>query len=265
MFSRILSTLAFACAAAVLLPAATDPFVGTWRYNPAKSKETGERFKIEDLGQNRYKFTYGNDSDTITADGSDQPVHYGTTEAIALEGANVWKVVIKKDGTVLDSNTWTLSPDGKTIEFESVVNRPDGTTSNASGALERVGTGSGWAGTWESVRVKDGPGTDWIFSAYENGGLTFAEPAWKSVLSMKFDGKEYTGTGPTLPAGYTSSGKRIGSHTLEITGKVQGEVVSRATYQVSHDGKTLTLTNHDPGQTKSTTRVYDRKQSDALK
>src|ERR1035441_4302901 len=115
MSPRTLSTLALAAFSAAALSAATDPFVGTWRLNPAKSKFSGEQIKIDDLGQNRYKIIGGVDSDTITADGTDQPVHYGRTEAITKQGANVWKIVVKKDGKVLSTGTWTLSGDGQTL------------------------------------------------------------------------------------------------------------------------------------------------------
>jgi hypothetical protein len=59
MSPRVLSTLALAAFSAAALSAATDPFVGTWKLNPAKSKFSGEQIKIDDLGQNRYKITGG--------------------------------------------------------------------------------------------------------------------------------------------------------------------------------------------------------------
>jgi len=70
------------------LSAATDPFVGKWKLNQSKSKMTGEQVKIEDLGGNKFTIAMGDISDTLVADGTDQPVHFGRTESITQDGPN---------------------------------------------------------------------------------------------------------------------------------------------------------------------------------
>ena len=259
MSPRVLSTLALAAFSAAALSAATDPFVGTWKLNPAKSKFSGEQIKIDDLGQNRYKITGGVDSDTITADGTDQPVHYGRTEAITKQGPNVWKIVMKKDGKVLSTGTWTLSGDGKTLAVKGSNVKPDGTNADFEAAVKRVGSGSGWAGTWESTDVKISSPDEYIISSYQGDGLSFSTPAYKEVLNMKLDGKDYPATGPNVPPGATSSGKRVNASTLEITEKIKDKVMDHVAYQVSADGNTLTLTIHETGQPKPLTAVYEKK------
>ena len=53
--------------------AADDPFVGTWKVIPSKSKLNDE-MKVEAAGANRYAITFGpGQTDTVVADGSDQP------------------------------------------------------------------------------------------------------------------------------------------------------------------------------------------------
>ena len=61
-----------------------------------------------------------------------------------------------------------------------------------------------------------------------------------------------------MAAGSTSSGKRVNTHTLAVTDKVKGEVTDHATYKVSADGKTLTMTIQDAGQPKPMMIVYDK-------
>lgn len=75
---------------------------------------------------------------------------------------------------------------------------------------------------------------------------------------MKFDGKDYEEKGPNVAAGSASSGKRIDAHTLSVTDKVKGQVMDHVKYEVSADGKTLTLTLHEMGQPHSQTIVYDK-------
>src|SRR5229473_2911704 len=230
---RFYSSLAIACLLAGTLWAADDPFCGKWKLNMEKSKFAGEQTRIEDLGGNKYKWTSGNVSDTITADGTDQPVRFGRTISIAPEGANNWKMVIKKDGKVLSSMTHTVSEDGKTQTIKGTETKPDGTSSDFNVVEKRVGSGSGWGGTWESTDVKFTSADEWDIEAYEEKG-------------------------PTVAPGSTSAGKRVNPHTLEVSDKVKGEVMDHTKYEVSQDGKTLTLTIRETGQPKALTIVYDK-------
>ena len=257
MLLRALSTLTLAAASVATLPAA-DPFAGTWKLNLAKSKFTGQQTKIEDLGQNRYKFTGGADSDTITADGTDQPYHDGTTHAVTMETPNVRKTVVKKDGKILSTYTWTLSADGKTMTLKGTQYKPDGTAEDYGGASQRIGSGTGWTGTWESTDYKVSSPFEAVISAYQGDGLSISYPAYKDVLNMKFDGKDYSENGPNVLAGSKSSGRRVNANTLEIADKIRDKVVDKATWKVSKDGKTLTVVAHNTGQPNAQTAVFDK-------
>src|SRR5438477_13094420 len=114
MFVRTMQSIALAFVFVGGIWAADDPFVGKWKLNQERSKIVGEEMTIEELGDNKYKFSFGNVSDTITADGTYQPVYFGRTISITKGGPNSWKMVIKKDGKVLSSMTHALSDDGNT-------------------------------------------------------------------------------------------------------------------------------------------------------
>ena len=258
MSARIVQSVIFICLFLGSLTAATDPFVGKWKVDQSKSKMTGEKATIKDLGGNKITITFGEISDTIVADGTDQPVHFGRTEAITLDGPNTWKFVDKKDGRTLQTATWTLSPDGKTIKIEGTATRSDGSTSTAQFTLKRIAGASGFAGTWESTSASFGSPAEFDIQPYESDGLSFVVPAEKDTLSMKFDGKDYPETGPNVAPGSVSSGHRLNEHTLELTDKVQGQVMDTTQFKVSADGKTLTLTVHEKGQSKALIFVYER-------
>jgi hypothetical protein len=238
--------------------AADDPFCGKWKLDKDKSKIAGEQMKIEDLGDNKLRFSFGNDSETVTMDGTDQPIHYGRTMSLTKEGPNSLKMVVKKDGKVLETMTHTLYDDGNTQTIKGTDMKPDGTTSDFEVVDKRVGSGSGWAGTWESTKVDFTSPDEWDIDKYGKDGLTFYTPAYKDTLSMNFDGKDYAEKGPNVPAGSMSSGKRIDAHTLEMTDKIQGKVMDHQKFEVSPDGKTLTLTIHETGQPNELTIVYDK-------
>jgi hypothetical protein len=98
----------------------------------------------------------------------------------------------------------------------------------------------------------------WEIKPYDGDGLSFITPAEHEHLNMKFDGKDYPGEGPNVPAGATSSGRRADQHTLELTDKIKGEAMDTAQFKVSPDMETMTLTVHEKGQPKPLTIVYDR-------
>lgn len=255
---RCLFLLILTCLLAGTLWASDDPFCGKWKLNMEKSKFAGDQVKIEDLGGNKYKWTVGKVSDSIAYDGTDQPVHFDRTISMTPDGKNSWKMVIKKDGRILSTMTHALSDDGKTQTIKGTETKPDGTTSDFDVVWTKVSGGSGWGGTWEEKDVKFTSPDEWDIEAYEGDGLTFNTPAYKDTISMKFDGKDYEEKGPDVASGSTSSGKRVDTHTLEVTDKVKGEVMDHTKYEVSPDGKTLTLTVQGQGQPKTQIYVYNK-------
>jgi hypothetical protein len=63
---------------------------------------------------------------------------------------------------------------------------------------------------------------------------------------------------PRVVPGTTASAKRIDQHTIEISYKVKGKLVSTDRMVLSKDGKTLTSTVSFPGVAKSEIDVCER-------
>jgi hypothetical protein len=159
---------------------------------------------------------------------------------------------------VLESMTHTLSDDGNTQTIKGTDMKPDGTTSDFDVVDKRIGSGSGWTGTWESTKVDFTSPDVWEIDANGPDGLTFNDAAYKDELSLKFDGKEYAEKGPNVAAGSMTSGKRIDANHFELTDKIQGKVMDHTEFEVTPDGKTMTLTIHETGQPNPLTIVYDK-------
>jgi hypothetical protein len=246
------------CLLAGSLWAADDPFVGRWKLNPAKSTFAGMQMKIEDLGDNKYKISSGATSDTILADGTDQPLSEGGTGSIALDGSNAWKMVIKRNGKVVSSMVHTLSPDGAAQTIKGTDTKPDGSISNFEVDMKRIGSGSGWAGTWEEVKIEESSSHELDIDAYQDNGLTFKSPDYRAIVSMKFDGNEYGSTGPDASSDEKFSGNRADAQSLELTYKMKGHVIENRKYKISPDGRTLTITTQELGQPQERIAVYDR-------
>jgi hypothetical protein len=258
MVTRIGSAFVLVCLVSGMSFAADDPFCGKWKMNVSKSKITGERMKIEEIGNQKLRFDDGSKSDTITVDGTDQPLQRGGTMALTKLGPNSMRMVIKVNGKVVSSMVHRVSDDGQTQTIEGTRTRADGTKSEFKVETKRLGSGSGWSGTWESTKLNFSRPAEFEISAHGSGGLSFYIPARKEKLSMNFDGKDYEPTGPEVPPGWSSSGKRADQQTLEVSDKFKGEVVSNSQYQVSQDGKTMTLTEHSKGQPNPLVIIYDK-------
>lgn len=134
--------------------------------------------------------------------------------------------------------------------------RPDGSKAPYSLTAKRVGSGSGWTGTWQSTSMEMSAPDLWEIKPYEGDGLTFYTPAWDDRLNMKFDGKDYPEHGPTVAPESTSSGRRLDAHTLEITDKIKGSVRDHVRYTVQ--GDTLTEEMKETGQSATLRFVFDR-------
>jgi len=240
------------------LRAADNPFAGTWKLNPAKSKLT-DQMKVEAAGPDKYTFIFsGDNSETIVADGTDQPGLFGSTFAVTILSPHQWKVVRKTGGHVTISAIWDLSSDGNTLTDNFTGYRADGSTSNLLYRYSRTAGTSGFAGTWESTEEQVNSVYEMQVQTYEDNGLSFINPAQKITKSMKFDGKDYAAQGPNLPAGYATSGRSLGDHAVELTDKIDGKVLDTQQVEVSPDSKILTITTHIPGHSKPNIQVFDR-------
>ena len=238
--------------------AATNPFAGTWKLNPAKSKLT-DQMKVEAAGPNKYTFIFsGDNAETIVADGTDQPGIFGTNFAVTVLSPHQWKVVRKTGGRVTISAIWDLSSDGNTLTDNFTGYRADGSTSNLLYVYTRTAGTSGFAGTWESTAEQVNSVLELQVQSYDDNGLSFINPAQKMTKSIKFDGKDYAAEGPNLPAGYAISGRRLSDRAVELTDKIDGKVLDTQQVEVSPDGKTLTITTRIPGQAKPNIQVFDR-------
>jgi hypothetical protein len=239
------------------LSAADDPFCGTWKLNKDKSQVVGLREEITDVGNNTYKFKFGDDTQTIVLDGKQHPSKYGGTWSVKQDGPKQWTMVMEHGGKVDRTETWTLSDDGNQMNMDAKGTRPDGSNYSETMNVKRISGGPGMLGTWESAQAQFAA-TDWEIKAWGSDGLSFVTPAYSEHLDIKFDGKDYPDHGPRVSPGSTSSAKRPDPNTIEMTDKIKGKVMDTQDMKVSDDGKTLTVTVHFPGEEKTQTYVYEK-------
>ena len=256
MTKRSFQLLLLACFVTGAFCAASDPFVGKWKLNASKSKFT-DVMKVDAAGENRYALSFSPGAvETVVADGTDQPVLYGTTFSITVEGPHTWKAVRKKQGRTIISAIWNLSEDGHTLTDDFTSYDSKGSPSTVHYVYERTAGSSGFAGTWESVSEQMSSSFELQIQPFEGEGLSFITPG--ETRNMKFDGNDYPNVGGYLPANSASSGHRDNERSLERTDKIEGKVIETLQIELSPDLKTLTVTVHPVGQNKPNILVFDR-------
>ena len=143
---------------------------------------------------------------------------------------------------------------------------------------KRTAGTSGFAGTWESTSETVNSAFVIKVQPYEGDGLSIIDSSEGVTKNVKFDGKDYPNVGPNVPAGSTSSARRVNGrtldqqtldqhtldqhtldqYTLELTGKFNGKVTDTQEIKLSSDGKTLTMTVHAAGRTEPIILVFER-------
>lgn len=256
----LLVVLAIAIVSASAVSAADNPFVGEWKLSKSKSTLT-DQMKVGKLDTNKYAFDFAGDgnAENIVIDGRDHVGQAGTTLAVTSEGPNAWKVVRKKDGRTIISAHWTLSEDGRTLTDNYSAIAPDGSGSPVKYVYSRHGAGSGFAGTWITTNMAVNFDLVLQFRPYENDGLSITDSGSKLTRNMRLDGKDYPNAGENASILATSSLRRLGERTLELSDKrSNGRVLQTQEIVLSPDSKTLTVTQRITGRVVPSILVFDR-------
>ena len=93
---------------------------------------------------------------------------------------------------------------------------------------------------------------------WQGDGYSVSNPAYKQHLQFKFDGKDYTPTGPRVPKGTSVSASKSADHKMELTYKLKGKTTETDRWELSADAKMLTQTVTYSGVSKPELDVYDR-------
>ena len=262
MLKRTIRLLCFACLAAAMSAAADEPLIGKWKLNLSKSK-LADQMTIAPAGANRYTLTFAGagETETLVADGTDQPGIQGSTVSITVESPGNWKIVRKSGGRTVLTAMWKLSEDGKALTDTFISNQPDGSTSRIDLAYKRAAgsaSSSGIPGTWETTEEKPESAYEIEIRPYEGDGLSFINPGGAPATNVKFDGKDYPPAGASPAAGSATSARRLGDYSIELTKKLKGRIVGTREITVSPDHKTLTMTMHILDQRLPNILIFDR-------
>jgi hypothetical protein len=191
-------------------------------------------------------------------DGKDYPAYFGAEAAWTSLSPTSWQTVWKLKGKAVNTDTVTLSPDGKTLTVNTKGTKPNGETIDDTVVSERVSGGPGLTGKWKTKNLKSASPNVLEFVPSGTDGLTFRIVDMQLSCEVKLDGKDHACSGPTLSPGWTVMVAKQGARALDMTIKNNGKILFKSLYTVSADGKTLTEHGTAVGNNEKTTVVFDR-------
>jgi hypothetical protein len=240
------------------LAAAENPFAGTWKLNPAKSKLTGDTMKYEKTASGAIRNSASGVSYTFNVDGKEYTGPFGEAIVWKQIDDSTWQTTYTQKGILLSTDTTKLSPDGKTMTVVSKGTKPSGETFQDTTVYERISGEKGLLGGWRDKQVKvSSPGT-YVLTPSRKDGLLFKSLGYNSTCDAQFDGKDYPVTGPTVGEGVTLALKHIGPRSFKLLMKNKGKPFVRETYTVSQDGRTLTVAGSAVAVNEPYTAVFER-------
>ncbi len=240
------------------LLAAENPFAGTWKLNPAKSKFTGSTITFDQLPSGEWKMTAGGMSYTFQMDGKEYQGLFDRKVTWNQANDRAWTSTVKFGGKTLATEHYEISPDKKTVTVTAEGTTPSGEKFKEVSSYSRESGSTGLAGKWRSDKVQISSPMALEIKPRGANGISLAIPQYKASVDLSFDGAESKAVGPTIPPGMAFSAKKLDEHSFEFVEKLNGKPVASMTFKVSADGKTLTEAGKPAGVDEPYTAVYDR-------
>lgn len=229
--------------------AAENPWIGTWKLDPAKSHFTGDTFTYSKAANGMMHYSDGSvASFDFAIDGKEYKTVYDRTTTWTAAGDNAWDSVSKANGKVLSKSHRTLSADGKTLTIASTGTTPDGTAFNDEAVYTRVTGTKGLIGKWRSTKVTISAPDSFVVSAPSAGIVRWDIPAYKEFVQGKMDGTDLPITGPDVPPGLTIGIKQVSPAKISYTVKHDGKPDSYGTQTLAADGKSFTDVSWSAGK-----------------
>lgn len=229
---------------------AGNPFVGSWKFDPARSRLVAETVRYADLGGGRMR--YSNDAALqyeFAFDGRDYKTVDDRTVSWNPLGAGRWETKTKIAGRTTETAIRALSPDGNALTVKADGVLPDGTPYKHDKRYTRVGAGHGLAGTWRGAAVDTNNMPDgYVIGEDASGTITWSIPTDKQSLVGRFDGRDMKLTGPTAPSDTVFAVTRVSERKISYVMKTRGKPGQYGTVTISADGETFTEESWPPGR-----------------
>ena len=255
---RLASVLLAVLSVGGSLAAAESPFAGTWKFNPAKSKLTGDTMTFEKTPSGEIRWSGSGLSYTFKVDGKEHKGPFDEMVVWKQINGSTWESTNKEKGVLLSINTMKLSPDGATLTVVSKGTKPSGEAFEDTTVYQRIAGDKGLMGGWRDKQAKVSSPETIVLAPSGKDGLLLKDTGYQQTCDAQFDGKDYAVTGPTIPDGLTMALTHAGPRSFKLVFKKDRKPLFRETYTVSQDGHTLTVVGSAVAVNEPYTEVFDR-------
>jgi len=229
---------------------AQSPFNGTWKVDLSES-QSSRTPDVYELHAGIYRCSTCDPPVEVKADGRDYPFTgdpcYDTISVSVLNDRTVLETE-KRNGKTVGTSRMTVAADGHsaTMEWTESCNA-NGDVVSGKDLLTRVTSGSSGShaisGSWViSKRVNRSENALVITTKIEGDTFSFLDPAGQGYTA-KLDGTEAPIHGDL--SGTTVSVKRVAQNVIEETDKRSGITKTINRFEISPDGKVMTVTITD--------------------
>jgi hypothetical protein len=244
--------------------AAQSPFDGTW-VAKLESAQLPSRPEVYLLQNGIYECTSCVPKIKAKADGKDYPIagspYFSTVSIRVIDNSDI-QLTEKQGSKVVYEEADKVSADDETL-LQSVTDSaaPTGQAVTAEESFKRISPGptgsNAISGSWQAQKVKV-TSENGITVTYHSTphGLQASTPGGEGY-DARFDGKEYSIRGD--PAHSTVSLRQINANTIVETDKQDGRVHYRLLMAVSHDGKSMKVTEADMERGTKTIYAMEKK------
>jgi len=255
---RRLLCAAFLCATTGFAVAAENPWVGTWKLDPAKSHFTGDTFTYSKTPRGMMHYSDGSTTSyDFGIDGKEYKTPYDRTVVWTAAGPEAWDSTTTMNGKVLSKNHRVLSDNDKAMTMTITGTKPDGTSFHDSAVYTRVTGTKGLEGKWRSTKVDISAPDSYVISETSPSVYKWTIPSYKASFEGKADGTDRPLSGPTIPSGLTLSWKQDSPIKMTYTEKINGKPDAIGVQTMAADKKSFTEVSWTPGkESEKSTAVY---------
>jgi hypothetical protein len=227
---------------------------GTWKLNPAKSNTAGPSFTISITPDGMYH----SGSADFRCDGKVYPAANSFTITCTQKGSSDLEIVDFKNGSKTYTAHWVLSPDGKSLATQSTTIQADGSAKSNEHHYTRLSGSAGFVGGWRNVNPLEGVAAIRQISL-RGRALREVFPASGQYTNVLLGGTDAAIHGPGVPAGATIAVVERNPREFSTTTKAKGQIVDVGDWQISADGRSLTVSYWFPARpNEKSVLVYEK-------
>lgn len=225
--TRALSCLAEAAAISLVLAVCltlsasaqgTNPFVGTWRWNPERSHLENQSLTIRPAGERLFTFDdHMGKPVTLAENGQPRQLPEGGTMVLDKIDSTTWRLTVQ--GELSSVKLHKLSSDGNRIDRQETIQWANGSREDRATIWQRVGSGNGLTDEWMSTKVDTKAAQKpWELTmiAGGNGTLVVKMPAYGTEYTYRFDGKQYPDSTPHARNTSTFATRKLGDRAIDL-------------------------------------------------